>query len=181
MKKAFLLLLFAISVATSYAQNQPWNWSEKPSSLSLAIGAPSTFTLIDSFDLAHEHRGMSYLGSFSVSYDYNILRWMAVGVRGSYEGWQYKGNDYQNCHRASMLMTIRFTYINRENVQLYSGVGLGPSYMFRKENGEKYNYMSFAGYVTPIGIHVGAKNVYALAELGLGTEALMAVGVGFKL
>lgn len=187
MKKLLSLLLFVFITTTTYAQNQPWTWAEKAGSLTFSIGAPSVYTLIDSYDLAHEHRGMSYMGSYSICYDYNILRWLAVGVRGSYEGWTFNGklnsdeNIYQNCHRASVLMTIRFTYINRENVQLYSGVGIGPSYLFRKEDGENYNYLAFAGYVTPIGIHVGAKNVYALAELGLGTEALMSVGVGFKL
>ena len=41
--------------------------------------------------------------------------------------------------------------------------------------------MMVAGALIPIGIHVGAKNVYALAELGLGTEALLSIGIGFKL
>lgn len=190
MKKIFSLLLFVFIAATSYAQYQQWNWSDKPGSLSITIGAPSTYTLIDSHNLARVHRGMSYFGSYSINYDYNILQWLAVGARGSYEGWQFNGklnsvddvvNHFHNCHRASVLMNVRFTYINRENVQLYSGIGLGLSYLFRNEDGERYNYLGFAGSVTPIGIHVGAKNVYALAELGLGTEALMSIGIGFKL
>lgn len=195
MKKYLLLLMLCIVVAASYAQSQPWNWSDKPGSVSITIGAPSAYTLIDSYNLSRAHRGMSYFGSYSINYDYNVLKWLAVGARGSYEGWQFYGpyngmigggsasgeNVLMNCHRASVLMNVRFTYINRENVQLYSGIGLGLSYLFRNENGDQYNYLGFAGSLIPIGIHVGAKNVYGLAELSLGTEALMSIGLGVKL
>lgn len=173
------------------AQDTTWKWSDKPSSLYITVGAPSTYTLVESAEYARQHRGMNYYGAYSINYDYNILKWLAVGVKASYEGWQYKGqienvdnimqDAYRVSHRASALLNIRFTYINREHVQLYSGVGMGIAYYFKTEDSEKYNYLGFAGSVIPIGIHLGAKNAYALAELGLGTEALMSIGVGFKL
>ena len=191
MKKMVSMVLFCLVVGVSYAQTEPWRWSDKPGSLSITIGSPSTYSLVESNNLAQLHQGLSYFGSYTINYDYNILRWLSVGARGSYEGWQFKGNllsdegsavySFQNCHRASVLLDVRFTYINREKVQLYSGVGLGISYLFKRVEGEKFNYMMVAGALIPIGIHVGAKNVYALAELGLGTEALLSIGIGFKL
>lgn len=185
------MVLFCLVVGVSYAQTEPWRWSDKPGSLYITVGAPSTFTLAESAKYARLHRGINYYGAYSFNYDYSILKWLAVGAKLSYEGWQFKGqvesdnnilqDAYRMSNRASALLNIRFTYINREHVQLYSAVGLGMSYFFKTEDSEKYNYLGFAGSVTPIGVHLGAKNVYALAEISLGTEALMSIGMGFKL
>lgn len=188
---ALILGLSFIFTTKLEAQEFAWNWTDKPGSLYISVGAPSTLTLAESAKYARQHRGMNYYGAYSINYDYNILKWLAVGAKLSYEGWQFKGqfeadnnilqDAFRISHRTSALLNIRFTYINREHVQLYSAVGLGMSYIFKTEDSEKYNYLGFAGSVTPIGVHLGAKNIYALAEIGLGTEALMSIGMGFKL
>lgn len=190
MKKYVIILccLFGSLAFASAQETEDYNWQDNPSSLSITIGAPSLVTVIEStFDNIMERNNYtsSFSGSASIRYDYNVLRWMAVGGRFSYDGWKIANNDPENTniknesgHHSSVLMEILFTYINREHVQLYSGVALGMQYYVHSEDALFEKGIMAAGSVIPIGVHVGGKRVYGLAEVSLGTEAMMSFGVG---
>lgn len=202
MKKMILMAaMFFTVVAPAVAHErveEEWSWENRPSSVTITIGAPSMTTIV----LANmsrrwsDRRSPSYYGAYSIRYDYNILRWLAVGGSLSYDGWEridietvrnekagtittsqarYAG------HRASVLMGVRFTYINREHVQLYSGLALGMSMYWEYDNSYWDHPMQVAGSVVPVGVHVGSQKVYGMAEVSVGTESMMSIGIGFHL
>lgn len=163
------------------AAEPEYNWAAKPSSLNITMGVPSMAMWID---MLGTHA--NYTGSYSIRYDYNLLRWLAIGGRLSYEGSNYSdgSSKYVN-HRAAVQMEVLFTYLNREHVQLYSGLCMGMSYFWETENKTLVNsglgasnYFPLVFSAIPIGVHVGSDRVYALAELSLGYEAMMSLGIG---
>lgn len=206
--KKFAIILACLMGSLSFAAAQEvydvdneYNWQNRKSSLSLAIGAPSLVSSIESIGTVDITKS-SFSGAASIRYDYNVLRWLAVGGRFSYDGWQKSGtsrdysytynesedryiNSYEehevNCsgHRGSVLMEILFTYINREHVQLYSGLALGMQYYVQNKHDGQEKASMIAGSVIPIGVHAGGEHVYALAEVSLGTESMMSFGIGF--
>jgi len=117
-----------------------------------------------------------------------------VGGRISYDGWACNGyntnnsaNHHITTHCISGLMCINFTYVNKKNVQVYSGTGLGMRYRITKENDtpvdgeetiDRIFHSTVSGFITPIGVHVGNDRVFGLAEVSLGTEAIISVGIG---
>jgi len=208
MKKITLTLCGIALCFAAFAQNETkqWEWSDRPNSVSVTVGAPSVAsmaTALDDYLSLSGSRSQLYYGSYSLRYSYNVLRWLAVGAHASYDGWSCSGDrafyDYDNNvtssqnvsytgHRASLLMDITFTYINRPHVQLYSGLGMGMQYYWRARPDEdnlakvnKQQMMHVAASIVPIGLHVGNERVYGMAEVSIGTDALMAIGIGFHL
>ncbi len=172
--------MMAMGAAFAQEVEQPestYNWKERPSALSVTIGPQSMWGLIENGNEART------FGSYSLRYDYNVLKWLAVGGRLSYEGAKYQ-NSGVDClyHKANFAMELLFTYINRNNLQLYSGVSMGLVYRWDGAKGSKLDFkpMLPCANLIPIGIRVGGKHFFGLAELNLGSESLMNLGVGYK-
>lgn len=191
--KRFILSLccFVALAATALAQeltsevNNEWSWQDRPSSVTVNLGARSFWNMVE----AGSYQDRSF-GYYAVRYDYNVLKWLAVGGSLSYEGLKYTRHSYYSDpattvdythHTASLMMELLFTYINREHVQLYSGVAMGLMYEWDGQVGQKAEFQPMLpGWsIIPIGVRAGGKRVYALAEVTLGTQALMNLGVGF--
>ena len=85
--------------------------------------------------------------------------------------------------------SVRFNYLNRPWVRLYSGLDLGVGYLFsgsssrskdgEEESGSKNNNFIFAFNVTAFGVNVG-KKFYGLFELNAGYDAIVKVGIGAR-
>ena len=88
----------------------------------------------------------------------------------------------------SLMPSVRFTYLNRPWVRLYSGVDVGCAYLFSgttyydsktgSEKGENNNFL-FAFNITAFGVNVG-KKFYGLFELNAGYDAIVKVGIGAR-
>ena len=97
----------------------------------------------------------------------------------------------------TLMPELRFSYLNREHVTLYSGISIGITKFFGKftilnieEEGPIHPYITtgdagnsaptlFASaHVTLIGM--GWKHWFASAELGAGFKGIGAVGIGFE-
>ncbi len=84
----------------------------------------------------------------------------------------------------SVLPYARLTYLNRENLKIYSSVGAGISFNHDAAPLNSYigsyNYVLMRFQFVPIGIMVG-KRVYGMAEAGLGTEFMgYRAGIGYR-
>jgi len=205
MKKLFSVFFVAAMAMGCFAQESytltisDWQWSDHCNSISIAAGAPSVVSYVEqslAFDrVAGERPNLYSLGAYQLRYDYNVLRWLAVGGRLSYDGWICSSNSTQtvaadavqrmDAHRLSVLMELIFTYINREHVTLYSGLALGMSqYWERQTLGDgtldPRHLSHLAGSLIPIGVRVGGRNVYGMAEVTIGSESIMSVGLGVK-
>ena len=91
----------------------------------------------------------------------------------------------------SLMPSVRFNYLNRPWVRLYSGVDLGVGYLLsgssstsgskdgEEESDKRNNNFMFAFNVTAFGVNVG-KKFYGLFELNMGYDAIVKVGIGAR-
>lgn len=163
--KKFIVILAAMFCSLSIMAQNDYDWQSQRHFFSASIGTPSMQGVID-FDYGN---GTS-IGSYTLQYGYNAIKWMRVGASVNYEGFASKIQTY---HRAVFLARVDFTYLNRQFVKLYSGVGMGIQYASVGDFPVRYAYN-----ITPIGIHAGSDRIFALAELNLGATDFMRVGFG---
>lgn len=105
----------------------------------------------------------------SVAYNHYLKKWLSLNTRLSYSGqysYIYSGADSKRDRldvsaSLTLIEMVNFTYLNKENVRLYSSVGLGLS--------------AYSGTLLPaiqlsyFGVSFG-KKFFGFAELGGGTE-----------
>jgi hypothetical protein len=79
--------------------------------------------------------------------------------------------------------SVRFTYLNRPWVRLYSGVDVGVGYFIDNKDNVSESTRSgnffFAFNVTPIGVNVG-KKFYGMFETNFGFDSVFKVGLGAR-
>ena len=132
----------------------------------------------------------TFTGSLSAGYTFNILRWLSVGATFTYAGSSQKGydriTDQENGKSSDnhfyLMPIVRFNYLNRPLVRLYSQIGVGVSYVSHKYTETAYNYTrkGVSAQVTLFGISVG-KQLFGFAELlGTGVQGSFIVGIGYK-
>ena len=125
--------------------------------------------------------------AISLTYTREIKRWLALSINASYSG-AYRNeresesgkitNKYRR-HRIAVFPMVRFTYLNRPVVRLYSGVGIGLG--LKKEGwSNNHEYKSrFDGQITFFGVSVGRK-LFTSWELGTGAMGYLTVGGGYR-
>ncbi len=147
--------------------------------------------------LGHERTRLDFYGEYGLHYYYQVKPWCQVGVKTTIDAAKmvtYTDTTYSTVSRSSTFLllsvmpSVRFTYLNRPWVRLYSGVDLGCGFLF---TGEKSSSKSeegkdsdndnilFAFNVTPIGVNVG-KKFFGMAELNFGFDSWFKVGIGCR-
>lgn len=209
-KKLLFSLLFASVCLSSFAQMEINKRSRKSftsyHNISFGVGAfpimggtGSLFThhdvyYHDNYDRSRMYQNNSInLPAFNLGYSYDLLRWLSVGATASYS---YTGAKYYeglsdakigsfSTSNLSLMAMVRFTWLRRPAVRLYSQVGIGMGLCLRHKRlfGDRWssgNEAIFAGQMTYLGIQAGRK-VYGYAELvGFGTQGAIVVGVGYR-
>jgi hypothetical protein len=138
------------------------------------------------------HGASIFTGSISAGYTYNILRWLAIGSTLTYAGDFQKrydriSNEEKGTNRTNRLYLtpmVRFNYLNRPIVRLYSQMGVGISYVHTKQHFGENPYSSsdcgLSAHVTFFGISVG-RQLFGFAELlSVGVQGSFVVGMGYK-
>lgn len=119
----------------------------------------------------------------SFEYSYYVNKWLSVGGKASF--WAlysdvrniatderlYRDNSYV----ASAILNIRFDYLRREYVQLYSAIGAGLAARFKYNDGILTPMYDF----TLFGISIG-KDFYGFGEIGGGTSGALRLGFGWR-
>lgn len=204
MKKTLLLILSSIALwGMPCVMAQEPSISERPRHyVQFSIGDPLFNQIYSSTgwysDQANEwfkpdvyDAAYSLLPTFSLSYYYAVKPWLHVG------GEVYVAGEYHVVHdrisnqrkgvsgttSLSVLPTIRFQYLNRPLVGLYSGLSLGL-YMAMEQGVELYDpddyndfYLLPAFQLTALGVRVG-NQVYGFAEIGVGNKGIANIGIG---
>lgn len=128
-----------------------------------------------------------YIQAFSVGYMQELSRWLALGVQTSYSGiYQSQRLDGMTTdrlykQRLALYPLVRFTYLNRPMVRLYSGVGLGVGMTWEREFFDpdvRYSVYP-TGQVTFFGVSVG-RQLFANWELGYGAKGYLTLGMGYR-
>ena len=146
--------------------------------------------------IGHQAVDMNLYGQYSLHYYYQVAPWCQVGVMGSTEC--AKVTRFSDTLRTSvtsidryaivtLMPSVRFPYLNRPWVRLYSGVDLGCGYFASDSRSGKSsesddssgNNFLVAFNVTAFGVNVG-KGFYGLFELNAGYDAIVKVGIGAR-
>lgn len=132
-------------------------------------------------------------GGYALSYMYSPLRWFSVGLYAGYVcQWQpthlRAGQAIVSTTTERHLMlvpTVRFTYLNRPIVRLYSSIGVGVGFCReRTRNVDGHieanrNEHFCPAEVTILGVSVG-RRLFGFAELSTGSMGVCSAGIGYK-
>ena len=163
----------------------------------LGYGTIGFFSALGSA-FSHHPIDMQMYGIYGVHYYYQVKPWCQIGVKMTVE--LAKTTCFADTMRAavtavdhyalvSLMPSVRFTYLNRPWVRLYSGVDVGCAYLWtgtttyngKSDSGEKGtdNNFLFAFNATIFGVNVG-KKFYGLFELNAGYDAMVKIGIGAR-
>ena len=134
---------------------------------------------------------------FSLNYHYRLTKWLWVGAMVNYA--YYKDHlDYpfgtnavytqrrMNC--LTLMPELRFSYLNRPHVTLYSAVAAGASLFFGKQLYEKQygslyweriNKVYPSCQLTALGVRAGGEHLFGSFELGVGMKGFVSGGIGY--
>lgn len=134
------------------------------------------------------HHADILLPTFNLGYHFAVLPWLEVGATAGASAnlhrYYYNGKETLYGHRQAYLMVdTRFTYLRRDIITLYSGIGLGMEIDHHDQDHEplgtrKTTYLP-AGQLTAVGMQLGRK-VYWSLEAGFGTKGILNTGIGFR-
>lgn len=154
-------------------------------------------------------KGFAATPVFSLSSHYRVAKWFWLGFSVSlaqYEDSQshlYESGKTGLCQRnfltAAFMPEVRFSYLNRPHVTLYSALSVGFAQFFGEEecsdvsypenrhpwfsdgiNGD-YTPTQFSTFhVTLLGVKAGWRHVFGSIELGAGYKGLGSVGIGYE-
>ncbi len=165
-------------------------WKDNRHNISFSVGLPGLYSTLTyghswAFYIAPPSASGSsgatkrdvFCGAWEVDYQYQVLRWLRVGASVGYEYWA--GNT--RTHDIFAAAKVDFTYINREYIRLYSGIGMGLAmHVEQYSNGGAAGRYLPACTLTPIGLNLGNRNVYGLIETNIGAASCLRVGIGFR-
>lgn len=148
--------------------------------------------------IGHQPVDMKWYGTYGFHYYYQVKPWCQVGIKTTVE--YAKQIHYTDTFRTTVsavdrdvlfavMPSVRFTYLNRPWVRLYSGLDVGCGFMFsgssksttkeeESENGSNFSVLP-AFNLTVFGVNVG-KKFYGLFELNAGYDAIVKVGIGAR-
>ena len=77
----------------------------------------------------------------------------------------------------SVMPVVKFAWLNRAHVGLYSKLAAGAGYTFTGDNADVKDNFMFAFQATPIGVDFGGEQFRGFVEAGLGMQGLVSGGV----
>jgi len=105
---------------------------------------------------------------------YDVFQYPGAAEEGRYDfGASPVSTKHEKEQSYALTMDLRWKWYCTDYLQLYSALGLG--YFFGKQAGPR-------PYIAPIGINIGKKHIYGVAELNVSPAATFClVGVGVRL
>ena len=135
----------------------------------------------------------SHYYTINLDYVYWAKEWLSVGVsatwvmglRNLYDSQTRKRVDTQHQDFISIMPTVRFAWLRRGVVQLYSSFSLGlgvEHYLLNSDVGRPiYNTLYYCAFdIKPVGVSVGRK-WFGFAELGYGSRGVFNIGFGCRI
>ena len=134
---------------------------------------------------------------FSLDYHYRASKWFWLGLTAGYNLYKEKGyGEPENLtwqykeHHILIMPSLRFSYLNRPHLTLYSGLSVG----FYIKHGREYrdddllirpittdhNRVFSAFQLTAFGLKAGAKHWFGSFEAGFGIKGFANLGVGYE-
>lgn len=143
----------------------------------------------------------SYAQQLAPEEQVRIPRWFSLSAEGGYwvKDWLYVGGafvwtggfsrieeyhvhrvlGYYNYDSFTLMPVVRFAWLRKGVVQLYSGLGLGFNFARAEEPKQKYYEAVVAHDVTFLGISVG-RNLFGYVDVGVGQRGIVSMGIGYR-
>lgn len=171
------------------------SWAEgRNNDLRVSIGFPGAISWLTShgldlrllFDTRSEDFYYSrdiYIPPISLEYNYTLKPWCSFGAKAVFSAYYCYKLD-STTHKilctdgnwqVGIVANVRFEYMRRELVRLYSGIGLGATLQLYNNSGHCIPMID----MTYIGVNVG-KQLYGFAEFGGGLSGLVRTGMGWR-
>ena len=140
---------------------------------------------------------------FSLDYHYRVSKWFWLGLTAGYNYYQEKGDalyvgyifpenstwQYKE-HHFLIMPSLRFSYLNRPHLTLYSGLSVGLYIKHGREYIDDdllirpittdHNRVFSAFQLTAFGLKAGAKHWFGSFEAGFGIKGFANLGVGYE-
>ena len=204
-----LAYLHSFSKHRAIKQAQPhWNDGKTLSrhEFRLGVSDPLGFTylreLFGSTILGEPIDGISptkqiFTPVFSLDYHYRASKWFWLGLTTGYNLYEEKGYGepehltWQNKEHHFLIMpSLRFSYLNRPHLTLYSGLSVGLYIKHGREYIDDdllirpittdHNRVFSAFQLTAFGLKAGAKHWFGSFEAGFGIKGFVNLGVGYE-
>lgn len=126
-----------------------------------------------------------------INYHYRLAKWFWAGLSIDYtyakDHIDYAYWDYiqERRHFITIMPELRFSYLNRPHVTLYSGLAVGittaPGYnmhpMVEETDNNTKTFSSFQ--ITALGIRAGRDHLFGTFEAGIGFKGFASLGIGY--
>ena len=141
----------------------------------------------DWFDPGTYHSNYIATCPISVGYMYRLRKFLWLGGSVSYMGvfgkvFDARDDSFLYNHtetQIAFLPAVRFSYLNKKYVTLYSGLSTGFLLNFEKENGSTDVYFHPTFQLTAFGVSVGRK-FFGYTEVGVGYKGFITAGIGYR-
>lgn len=147
-------------------------------------GAPVPPAFGQSLHELRTYTGPVYqLTTLGLSYSKSLQPWLALGAKATFGAtWQNVYDTYtdellynNNVYNIAALFDVRFNWLRRTNVEMYSSVALGLFAHAERANGG----IAPMADVALVGIKVG-RGFYGFVEVGAGVGGSVRGGLGFR-
>lgn len=199
---AGIMVIPATLLAQETNQSQKTDQSELTNEVFAGYGAATIYYFTnpvhhnydDSYNFYPQYTGdPSSAGTFFAGYNRALTRVFNMGIVFSYMQFQtpvssssydvtYAGTSYDNL--MSMIARLKFAYVNKGAIQVYSGVAIGITVDLNKttlNGGQEYRDKNLrpAGEIILMGIR-GGRKLGGFVEFGFGTNGIVTGGVSYK-
>ena len=175
MKKLLLFSVFALAaIFNIHAQNE---WKHEIG-VSYGVGA---FTDINSsyIDGIFTGKQTKYIGAFGAEYFYRPKSALGVGIVGTFGTCKWAGSDKARTKYFSIMPAVKYNWMNREHISLYSKVALGVLIGMENIDSQDKTKAAFAWQASVMGAEFGSA-FRGFLELGFGEQGLLVAGLRYK-
>lgn len=130
---------------------------------------------------------------FSFNYHYRLTKWLWAGAMVNYAYYRdhtdytYQVYNMRWMHCITLMPELRFSYLNRPHVTLYSAVAAGATLFVGHENptweiydGQWWKHSTFPSFqLTAFGVRAGGEHLFGSFELGVGIKGFASAGIGY--
>lgn len=140
------------------------------------------------FTLGHFTFDNSHLiGAAGLEYVHYVNGWLGFGVAAVCDymtadaySVDSEGNKTPNgkfdLGYVSAMPVVKFAWLNRDHVGLYSKLAVGAGYSFAEGSDSAAN-ISWSGQITPLGVDFGGQSFRGFVEAGVGMQGVVNAGV----
>lgn len=171
MKKFLLIICVALAGITAQARD---------TEVSVSYGA---MPAMSSLGVYHNHwHNLDYWGAVNFTIDHKFAPGLWIGLNYTYssassdEAWHER---YGKVTWHGLMANLRYEWLQRGPVTLYSHVGIGALVEYYSPSWEDtYNRTNMAFQVSPLGLQVdAARGVGFFAEAGYGVQGIIKAGI----